>query len=116
MDDMVISFDSNGVVEAMHNDKFNLSFLGQREINRASDIKHDIHTDTWGIYLNDGNGAFTVSAPALQGFNDYEEARQFEVKWLNKCRMDGIAGNSAEALDLLAVEMRGTWSYRDPAL
>jgi hypothetical protein len=108
MEQMVITIETNGKVGAMHNDAFNLSFLGKRTIKRASDITHNQATDKWDIYLNDGHGRFTVTAPALSGFNDYEEARKFEVKWLNECRLKGqTGGTSFEAQFVIAPRLRG---------
>lgn len=104
MDQMVISIDNSGKVEAMHNDAFDLSFLGKREIRRASDIVFE--DDAWTIKLNDGNGAFTVTSPALRGFGEYETARKFEVQWLNTCRLLEIDPTSDKGLHEVAQQIR----------
>jgi hypothetical protein len=88
--DMVISFGTSGRVEAMHNDAFNLAFLGKREITRASEILFNDVTNSWDVFMDDGTGKFCVTSDALSGFNGYEEARKFEVEWLNACRLRGI--------------------------
>lgn len=90
----------------MHCDKFNLAFLGKRSVRRASDIKHNPDTDCWGIYMDNGKGEFMLTGNALQGFAEYEEARKFEVEWLNRCRMIGLAGGSHKAIHFVAPLMR----------
>lgn len=103
---MVISVDTSGRVESMHFDNFNLAFLGKREIKRASDITFDPNSGTWDIFMNDGTGAFTKTAPDISGFSDYEEARRFEVKWLNECRLRGVVATSYYGLYVLAAHLR----------
>lgn len=85
---MVIDFSADGGAEAMHReDLLPLTFLGTQSIERASDIKFDTGTQTWGIWLADGNGGFLPPADKAKGFPTYEEARTVEVKWLERCRL-----------------------------
>ena len=102
---MVITFGTGGKVEAMHRDAFNLSFLGKRTITRASEILFNDDTNHWDIYMDDGMGEFCVTSPALEGFDEYEVARQFEVKWLDECRLRGIDPVGADGLFAIADEV-----------
>ena len=115
MEELVISFEKNGSVNAMHSDKFNLGFLGKKKVVRASDIKHDPETDTWGIHLNDGTGSFTLTNPVLQGFSEYEAARKFEVKWLNMCRLAGVDATSVKGITRAGV-LRDSINSRNPVV
>jgi hypothetical protein len=101
----VIDFLPTGEVEAMHNDQFSLAFLGKQEIERATEIKFNPDSQTWGIYLP----ALWLTVPPPyyavehgQGFLTYEEARKVEVQWLNACRIDGVEPASDAGLRVLA--------------
>lgn len=106
METRVINFEATGRVEAMHSDDFDLSFLGRRSVHRASDIKFDSSGDCWDIFMNDGTGAFTVTAPDIANFDTYENARKFEVKWLNECRLRQVGPTSWYGLHVLAGHLR----------
>lgn len=108
---MVISITTTGRVGSMHFDNFNLAFLGDREIKRASDIVFSQQAGTWDIYMDDGTGAFTVTSPQVSGFKDYEEARRFEVKWLNECRLREVAPTTSYGLFVLAGHLRVSTLY-----
>jgi hypothetical protein len=89
----VIDFTPEGEVQAMHNDKFDLSFLGKQSIERATEIKFDEPSQKWGILFpgphEDGSEGYRSNELAL-GFSTYEGARQVEVAWLNSCRREGV--------------------------
>lgn len=100
----VIDFTPQGTVQAMHNDKFDLSFLGSQSITRASEIQFDAATQRWAIWLpkpwpHVGGEYFVV--PDGKGFHTYDGARQIEVKWLNACRLEGVKPMSTEGLAAL---------------
>lgn len=105
----IIDFSPDGQVQAMHNDRFNLGFLGNQSIERASEIKFNETTQTWGIWLHRGDHhvnfrdltPFNPPVPGADGFTDYERARQVEVKWLNLCRRDNVSPVSDSGLKLL---------------
>lgn len=84
----VISFNPDGTVVAMHNDKFPLSFLGNQKIERASDIRWDETTQSWGIWYS-LDGEFHAPTPANEGFATYESARAFEVETVNAALLHG---------------------------
>lgn len=92
MDDkmMVIDISATGEVAAMHRDQFSLGFLGDQEIERASDIKFNSATQRWAIHLKQGDGFVENPPEWLSGFAQYDEARKFEVKFLETCRMLSI--------------------------
>lgn len=87
---MTISFSETGEVNALHRDEFNLAFLGSQEIDRASDIRFDAETQRWGIHLRTKDGFVEQPPPHLAGFLSYDTARQFEVRFLEQCRMLSI--------------------------
>ena len=98
MDSMVISFGGSGLVEAMHRDEFNLSFLGKRTIKRASEIIFNDDTSRWDIFIDDGSGEFSVTSASLTGFRGYDDARRYEVSWLDNCRLQGVDPASDDGL------------------
>jgi hypothetical protein len=100
-DFMVIDFRPTGEVEAMHRDKFNLSFLGAQSIHRASDIRFDEDTQQWDIHLASEGGFVPVEA--ARGFETYEEARKMEVRWLEMARLHDLSPLSEEGTNLLRV-------------
>jgi hypothetical protein len=97
----VIDFLPTGEVEAMHNDKFDLSFLGRQSIERATEIKFDQASQKWAIWFpkswpHIGGGYFQVGSAT--GFATYEGARAVEVEWLNSCRLLGFRPISKHGL------------------
>jgi hypothetical protein len=85
----VILFDTSGGVKAMHNDSFSLGFLGTQRIERASDIRFDETTQSWGIWFFI-DGRFV--APILlshYGFDSYEAARNKEIQVMNESLLTG---------------------------
>jgi hypothetical protein len=100
----VIDFKPTGEVEAMHNDKFDLGFLGRKSVERATDIRFFQSSQQWDIYVPKPwphvGGEFQHVRGA-EGFATYEGARQVEVAWLNSCRRDGVEPTSAAGLELL---------------
>lgn len=108
MQGMVLTISGSGKVESIYSEEFNLGFLGDQRVFRQTDIVFDVDTQKWDIhYLNaQGVRVFGDAAPlVLSGFQWYEEARKFEVDWLNACRAAGIVAGSAEGL-ALAKKMR----------
>lgn len=105
--ELVIDFNSNGSVQAMHSDKFDIGVLGPQSVERASDIRYDSSPEaqTWTIYLADPEGPF-VEVEEARGFKHYEEARKIEVRWLNGCRLLSIDPLSVEGRNLLLVFRR----------
>lgn len=82
--EMVYDFAIDGRVEGMHTDKFSLAFLGQQSISRASDIVFNHATQLWDIHV-----LYLAPAPPIEacsGFESYEVAREFEVRWFNTAR------------------------------
>lgn len=94
MNELVIDFLPTGEAQSMHVDKFDLGFLGNKSVKRATEIKFDEKDQQWGLYLpypeaiaQGSEGYYPV--PEAQGFPTYEVAREAEVLWLNVCRAKG---------------------------
>lgn len=86
---LVISFGEDGSAESLHIDKFDLGFLGKKQITRATDIRFEDETQDWSIYLLDAKGENpTLSHKECKGLSSYEVARAVEVAWLNLCRVN----------------------------
>ena len=96
----VIDFTTAGTVQSMHTDKFDLGFLGERKVTRASDIIFDTHSQRWGIALAVGGGIYMTPTGPWVGFDSYEEARDFEVRALNRCRSNQVDPTSPEGTKL----------------
>lgn len=86
----VIVIGASGVVKAMHNDKFPLGFLGHQTIERASDIRFDTPSQTWGIWFNVGGEFVPPAMSTHQGFDSYESARDYEVRVMNESLKSGL--------------------------
>jgi hypothetical protein len=80
---IVVDIQPDGRVEGLHFDDFDLGFLGRKEVTRASEIVHNSETQLWDVVLP---GA-TEPHMAAAGFDSYNKAREFEVLWLQHCRM-----------------------------
>lgn len=79
----VIIIRPDGVVTAMHNDQFPLGFLGNQTITRASDIRFDADSQTWGIWFFVDGEFVPPGQPTHYGFDSYEAARDKEVQVMN---------------------------------
>lgn len=102
-DFMVVSFEPTGEVHAMHRDDFDLGFLGKQEVARASEIKFHEESQKWDICMPPGAGVPVEqwqTFPALQGFAGYNEARKFEVKWLEHVALKGVPALSDAGREL----------------
>ena len=91
---IVIDITDTGVVQAMHMDEFPLTFLGKASIERATEIVFDEVTQLWDIVLPKS----TKRTASLSGFTGYDEARKFEVKWIQTCRRGGVEPNTDRGL------------------
>jgi hypothetical protein len=83
--DHVVDISPSGSVRYLEKPQFDLSVLGDRRIKRATDITFEEATQKWDVVLC---GRESSPHPIhSMGFDDYETARQFEVKWLNFCML-----------------------------
>lgn len=106
--EMVLSFDG-GRVEGMYFDDFPLDFLeGAIRITRATDIRFNETTQDWEIVLI---GQDAPVSNAVKGFKKYEEARKFEVLWLQTCRKREIDPDTADGEAVAAALRHQAW-YR----
>lgn len=86
----VIVINPNGAVKSVHNDKFNLGFLGPQTIQRASDIRFDEDSQTWGIWFSIEGQFVPPQQPSHSGFDSYEAARVKEVEVMNEALKAGL--------------------------
>lgn len=103
--ELVIDFAADGHVQAMHMDNFDLGFLGSKSVTRATEIKFDESSQSWGLFLPATSGDGWVKVQHGDGFASYEEARSYEVAWLNICRAFAYCPHSQDAVAVL-------WSLR----
>lgn len=97
----VIDFFPTGAVESMYSDNFQLSFLGEQSIQRATEIAFDPKVQAWAIALPHVLHGYLV-VDGGEEFSTYEGARQVEVAWFNACRIAGVAPDSPEGLVILS--------------
>ena len=88
--EIVIDINQVGGAQGMHFDKFSLGFLGRQKITRASEILFNEDTQLWDIWIPGGHES------CVTGFSGYDEARSFEVQWLQECRKQGVEPLSVE--------------------
>lgn len=79
--DMLINVDSNGSVSGLHFDAFDLGFLGMKRVRRASEIFFNEQTQLWDVLIPGQQEVY----PSAAGFACYEDARDFEIEWLQLC-------------------------------
>lgn len=107
---IVIDIKEDGVVEGLHFDEFDLKFLGRKKVRRASEIFHDEATDRWDVLLP----GQIVPYPGARGFGSYNEARDFEVVWLQTCRIMRVEGLSAQG-ETICRSLRSDWKATEAA-
>lgn len=86
----IIDFAPDGRVTSLHQDAFDLGFLGAQKIERATDIRFDTTRQEWDIYVLAEAGhpeGYHWTIPSLRGFAKYDTAREFEVEWINACML-----------------------------
>ncbi len=109
-DYMVVTFAPTGEVSAMHRDAFSLSFLGKQEVKRASEITFNEDTQLWDVYLPTGaqvhDGDAWFSPARARGFETYNGARAFEVRWLEACALYSVDPLGKEGIEA-ASKLRG---------
>jgi len=100
--ELVIDFKNDGSVASLHTDAFDLGFLGDKKVYRQTDIVFNSDTQLWDMdYLINGNPRIRFSGQELAGFTSYETARDYEVRWLNACRLSGTDPASNKALCIM---------------
>lgn len=97
---MVIDFTETGMVQSMHRDEFDLGFLGDKSIARASDIRFCETTQLWDIWLLRKGQQEWLCADA-RGLPAYDVARSIEVAWLDQCRLAGVDPISRDGSKIL---------------
>lgn len=100
--EIVIDINPAGAASGMHFDEFDLGFLGDKDIQRASDIKWNRQFAWWEIIVT---GHDEPVGHAACGFITYEDARHFEVEWFQECRKRRETPHSAGG-NRIASELR----------
>lgn len=79
-----------GRLETLEKGFLDLSRLGPVEVRRSSDIKFDDKQQQWYIHLLEVK--LQSWNPQIRDFyfDTYQEAVDFEVEFLNNCRLDGL--------------------------
>jgi hypothetical protein len=106
----VINFSPEGVVTSLHQDAFPLGFLGPQKIARATDIRFNEEFQEWDIYVIPGQGGEEWTVPALKGFAGYDEARRFEVSWINRCMLMDLEWRREDLM--LPIGVAGSMRWR----
>ena len=101
--EIVINVSGEGVADALHFDEFPLHFLGRAKIERASEIFFHEKSQTWSVILPGDDAA----VPEASGFAGYDEARRFEVEWLQACMKAGRISPTSEQGRDIAEGIRG---------
>lgn len=96
---LVIDFTASGKVKSLHFDSFPLSFLGDMEIERATEIVFCANEQKWGIVIP--YTSYCGNYMAQSGLPSYEKARELEVAWLNECRKEQCKPCSTEGKSIL---------------
>lgn len=91
---LVLTFEPTGEVEGLHMDKFDLGFLGNKDIRRATEIMFRKKEQDWEIVVLDEFGTPLSGWPVQKGFATYDQARDVEVAWLNLCRLNYVEWSS----------------------
>jgi hypothetical protein len=83
---MVFRVTADGSIGGLYFDDFNLSEMGDRKVERASEILFDESRQLWDVLLPSQDEPHVYA----RGFASYEVARTFEVEWLNYCMLHNI--------------------------
>lgn len=99
--EMVFDIGQTGRVTGMHHDKMDMGFLGKQKITRASDIRFDTSKQQWFIHLaSPSHRQRFIKSETVGGFSGYNEARDFEVLWLNECLKAKVSPLSIDGGDI----------------
>lgn len=126
-EEIVISFGNgeNGIdISALHMDEFPLSFLGPMTLSRASTIDFNPETQLFDInlthkvtdfqhirladagwkilkYAENGEDIRIDYPEAARGFVGYDEARAYEVRWIQQSKLAGVDPLSSEGIEII---------------
>lgn len=88
MKELVVTIEESGRAHGLETPDFNLAVLGPKSVKRATSIEFEEATQKWDVIVcgheNDGHPIVSM------GFGTYEEARQFEVDWLQRCALGRV--------------------------
>lgn len=103
--ELVIDFKDTGSVTSLHSDEFPLEFLGEMKVQRNAELLYHTRRKYWYIsVLGYTSDTFRDkqhnhhSTFPLNGFPSYSAARDFEVKWFNRCTLLGLVPGTTAGL------------------
>ena len=119
--EIVIDINHVGSLHALHMDEFPLSKFGRMDINRASTIDFNPETQLFDIMLKDAtrypvrqasgplkvleytdkDGDDCLYPHEALGFTGYDEARRFEVDWIQESRKLGVDPLDPEGVEII---------------
>lgn len=98
---LVVTFSPTGVVSALHMDKHDLGYLGNKRMGRASTIEFNEDEQSFFV-LPDGE---KEPLNAASHFSGYDVARSFEIDWLQQCMIEECTPYSKQG-KIIAFEIR----------
>lgn len=98
----VINIETSGKTHGLHFDEFDLGFLGDKRISRASSIEFDEEAQSFFVLP----AGYDKPNSIATGFSGYDVARDFEVEWLQACMMAGKVQPHSTVGIVLAHEIR----------
>lgn len=110
MTSIVISISPTGGLQSLHDDRFPLVSISKGvTMARASMIEWDEGQQSWTVHV-------VGTDYDIKGFRSYEDARKFEVMFLNLCREHTLEVNSQCARVLaynLLMEFGGAYAHQE---
>lgn len=98
--EIVVNISPTGLVSGLHFDEFDLGFLGDKKIGRASSINFDESDQSFYVLIT----GETNPPEVARGFSGYDIARNFEVEWLQACmKAQNVRPHSAIGIELAAL-------------
>ena len=88
--ELVYTIGTSGKTEGLYDDSIDLSAIGKQTITRATSIDHNPDTQKFDVVLLPQGQLFEP----CKGFDKYSHGNQFEVEWLNKCRLAQVLPQS----------------------
>ena len=102
----VMTIKSDGETSMLQSDKFDIRFLGRMKMERASNIVFDYDDQMYRILIAEREDE--KHPDELRNFPLYDEAKTFEVMYLQSARLLNLDPLS-EPMHAIAPTIRGAW-------